>query len=284
MAIPDSSGLKTPRAAPTAPLTIAAGQARCVSLDIPANVATASELVRQAAAQGADLLLLPELFLTGYELEAIAAEPRRYALERDDSRLDPLAAVCAATRTAVLVGMVATDSDTEALHISALVLGRDGGFIARYDKQHVDADEEAAGFSAGKGRCTITLDGWRLGLAICRDSSFPDHARAAALDGCHAYLICALFPGERGERGRSILCPARAMDNAMYVAAANHCSPSGHLTGCGRSAIWDPEGMVLAEADVSQPGVVAACFHPDALATVAHSRYRAVEGAQQDVE
>jgi predicted amidohydrolase len=152
------------------------------------------------------------------------------------------------------------------VYISALALDRDGRCIARYDKQHVDEDERAAGFSPGSDGCTITLDGWRLGLAICRDSSFPEHARAAALDGCHAYLIAALFPGERGERRRSILCPARAMDNTLYVIAANHCGPSGHLTGCGRSAIWDPEGMVLAEADASEPGVIMGRLQPQVLA------------------
>src|SRR5207245_1548172 len=119
------------------------------------------------------------------------------------------------------------------LHISALVLDSDGRVAARYDKQHVDASERAAGFSPGAGGCTLTLEGWRLGLGICWDSSYPEHARAAALDGCHAYLIGALFGGSRGAHKRATVCPARAVDNAAYVVVANHSGRSGPYDGCG---------------------------------------------------
>lgn len=77
-------------AVPAAPLTVAAGQAACTALDIPANVAVAADLVRRAADQGADLLVLPELFLTGYELPAIVADPQTYTLSPADLRLNPV--------------------------------------------------------------------------------------------------------------------------------------------------------------------------------------------------
>lgn len=256
------------RAVPSAPLVISAGQARCAALDIPSNAAVAADLVRCAADKGADLLVLPELFLTGYELAAIAANPERYPVGLGDPRLDPLSRACEETRTAVVAGAPTRDPESGELYISALVLGRDGCFAARYDKQHVDSDERRAGFSPGSSGCTVTLDGWRLGLAICWDASFPEHARAAALDGCHVYLIGAMFPGERGERKRAIVCPARALDNAMYVVAANHSGKSGPLHGCGGSAIWDPEGTQLADAGSAEPGLAIAHLDPDVLARV----------------
>ena len=190
------------RAVPSAPLTVAAGQAACTALDISANVAAAAGLVRRAADQGAALLVLPELFLTGYELPAILADPQTYTLSPADLRLDPLATACAQTRTAVVVGAPTRDPQSGGLHISALVLGRDGRFAVQYDKQHVDPAERAAGFSPGASGCTLTLDGWRLGLGICWDSSYPEHARAAALDGCHAYLVGAMFGRGRGAHRR----------------------------------------------------------------------------------
>jgi len=152
------------------------------------------------------------------------------------------------------------------LHISALVLGRDGRLAARYDKQHVDSRERRAGFSPGLSGCTLTLDGWRLGLGICWDSSYPEHARAAALDGCHAYVVGALFPGERGDHKRATVCPARALDNAMYVVAANHSGLSGPYDGCGHSAIWQPTGVVLTDADSADPGLAIACLDPGVVA------------------
>lgn len=250
---------------PSAPLVVAAGQARCTAFDIPANVTVTAELVYRAAEQGADLLILPELFLTGYELSAIVADPDTYTLSTGDPRLDPLAIACADTHSAVMVGVPTRADQPGTLHISALVLGRDGRVTAQYDKQHVDASERAAGFRPGNGGCTITVDGWRLGLAICWDSSFPEHARAAALDGCHAYLIGAMFPGSRGAHKRVTVCPARALDNAMYVVAANHIGPSGPYTGCGGSAIWDSQGVLLSDALGTDPGVATAHLDPDVL-------------------
>ncbi|MFD7873514.1 carbon-nitrogen hydrolase family protein [Streptomyces sp. NPDC059766] len=251
---------------PAAPLTVAAGQAACARLDIAANVATAAALVRRAADQGADLLVLPELFLTGYELPGIAADPVTCTLSPADARLDPLATACAETRSAVVAGAPTRDPGTGELRISAVVLGRDGRFAARYDKQHVTPNERAAGFGAGSRGCTVDLDGWRLGLGICWDSGYPEHARAAALDGCHAYVIGAMFSRGSGERQRATVFPARAMDNTSYVLLANHSGPSGPYHGCGGSAVWNPDGTLLADAGTAEPGLATARLRPDVLA------------------
>ncbi|NJC68747.1 carbon-nitrogen hydrolase family protein [Planosporangium thailandense] len=254
------------RAAPGAPLTVAAGQATCAALDIRANVAVAADLVRRAADRGAALLVLPELFLTGYELPAIVAEPRTYTLGPADARLDPLAAACAGTGTAVVVSAPTLDPGSGRPRISALVLDRAGRFAAQYDKQHIDPTERAVGFEPGAGGCTVTIDGWRFGLAICWDSSFPEHARAAALDGCHGYLIGALFNRDRGAHRIATICPARALDNASYVVMADHTGPSGQYHGCGGSAVWNPDGTILADAGTADPGLAVARLDPEALA------------------
>ncbi|MYW00925.1 carbon-nitrogen hydrolase family protein [Streptomyces sp. SID3343] len=279
------------RAVPSVPVTVAAGQAACVPLDIPANVAVAADLVRRAGARGADLLVLPELFLTGYELSGIAAAPETYAFDLPDAgatidpdtaaesatvpldaRLDPLSVACAETHTAVVVSAPTRAGRSGGLRISALVLGRDGQYAARYDKQHVDTVERAAGFESGVAGCTLDVDGWRLGLGVCRDSSFPEHARAAALDGCHAYLVSAMFGQGHGAHKRATLGPARALDNACYVVVANHNGPSGPLHGCGHSAIWNPDGTLLVDIDmgidasIADPGLAVARLDPQTLA------------------
>ncbi|MEU9101293.1 carbon-nitrogen hydrolase family protein [Streptomyces sp. NPDC048361] len=253
-------------ALPSGPLTVAAGQATCTALDIPANVAVVADLVRRAADQGADLLVLPELFLTGYELPGIAAHPESSTLNATDSRLDPLAAVCAETRTAVVAGAPTHNPQSRRLHISALVLGRDGRFAAQYDKQHATPSERAAGFSPGTRGCTLTLDGWRLGLGICWDSGYPEHARAAVLDGCHAYLVGAMFGRGPGAHQRATVFPARALDNTSYVLLANHSGPSGAYHGCGGSAVWNPDGTLLVDAGTVGPGLATARLDPQVLA------------------
>ena len=247
-------------------LTVTAAQAACLPLDVPANAATAAALLRAAADRGADLVVLPELFLTGYELPGIVADPARYTLLPDDPRLDRLAAAAADTRTAVVVGAPVRDADTGALHISALVLGRDGGYLTRYDKQHSTPTERAAGFTPGDRGCTVVLDGWRLGLGICWDLGFPEHARAAALDGCDAYLVGAMLGLGGGARQRAAVFPARAFDNTNYAVLANHCGPSGPYRGCGGSAAWGPDGTLLADAGTADPGLATVRLDPAALA------------------
>jgi predicted amidohydrolase len=242
---------------------VAAGQAACRALDIPANAAVAADLVRRAADAGADVLVLPELFLCGYELTKVATGAD-LTVSPTDPRLDPLARACAETRTAVVVG--AATPGPAGPRISALVLGRDGAVGARYDKLHLDPAERAAGFRPGVAGCTVTLDGWRLGLAVCWDASYPEHARAAALDGCHAYLVCALFDRGRGDRKRATISPARAVDNAFFVVVANHIGPAGAYHGSGNSAVWGPDGGVLADAEQAEPGLAVARLAPQALA------------------
>ncbi|WP_239091060.1 carbon-nitrogen hydrolase family protein [Asanoa iriomotensis] len=240
------------------PLTIAAGQAACVPLDVAANAATAADLVRRA--EGAAVLVLPELFLTGYDLGAV----RSHALSPGDPRLEPLSKACAETGTALVVGAPVV-ADGRA-HISALVFDRSGALAGRYDKQCATPTERAAGVAPGARGCTIEVDGWRLGLGICADTGFPGHAHAAALDGCHAYVVGALFsPGTSATR-RATQLPARALDNTIYTVLANHVGAAGSLVGCGGSAIWNPDGTLLIDAGAADPGVAIGRLDPEVLA------------------
>jgi predicted amidohydrolase len=249
---------------PAEPLTVAAGQAACAPLDLVANAATAADLVRRAADRGAHLLVLPELFLTGYELPGITADPGRHTTGAADPRLDPLREACAAHRTALVVGAPTRAGDGTP-RISALAFDRDGKPAATYDKQHATPTERAAGFAPGACGTTFVLDGWRLGLSICWDSSFPEHARAAALDGCHAYLNGSMFSPGFLAKANTFLFPARAMDNTSYTVVANHCAPSGAYSGGGHSAVWGPLGDLLADAGEADPGLAVAEFDPETL-------------------
>jgi predicted amidohydrolase len=254
---------------PATPLTVAAGQAACARLDTAANTATAAGLLRRAADRGAELLVLPELFLTGYELPAISGDPDTHVITPDDPRLDPLAEACAATRTAVVVGAPTRDQASGDLRISALVLDRGGRLATQYDKQHVTPNERLAGFTPGTHGGTLTLDGWTLGLGICWDLGFPEHARAAALDGCHAYLVGAMLGQGSGTRERAVRPPARALDNTVYVLLANHNGPSGPYVGCGGSAGWNPDGSLHTDAGSgTDPGLAVIRLDPDTLARV----------------
>ena len=117
----------------------------------------------------------------------------------------------------------------------------------------------------GTSGCLIEVDGWRLGLGICYDSSFPEHGRALALEGADAYLVSGAFPLGESDRRRSIYFPARALENTVYVAFANFIGAHDGLDYCGRSAVHGPDGRVLADAGPDRTGIAVAELDPEAL-------------------
>jgi predicted amidohydrolase len=157
---------------------------------VAANAARAAELVEQAAAGGARVLVLPELFLPGYDLPALARDTAPDLVDAEDPRLAPVREACRRTQTVALVStsMAAAAGRT----ISIVVVDGAGRATRAYDKQHVFGDE-AAVFTQGSHGAALELDGWRLGLGVCYDGCFPEHARAAADAGAWAYLVPAAY-------------------------------------------------------------------------------------------
>jgi len=230
-------------------LRVAAAQGVAVAGDLAANVATAAELVRSAADQGAEVVVLPEAFLTGYDL-AVFAGPLPALV---DLPLTPL--VAAARDTGAVVVASSALSSGGVATLSSVVVGPDGAVDVPYDKQHLDSDEKRF-FTAGDHGASIRVRGLELGLSICYDGCFPEHARAAAEDGAVAYLSSsAYFTG--GEHRRDLYYAARAVENGMYVVFAGLTGPCGDASFSGGSAVYDPEGRALVRLG-DEPGVAVA--------------------------
>ena len=249
--------------APTKVLRVAAAQAVAEPGEIGRNVATAVRLVRLAAERGAGVVVFPELFLCCYDLGLLRREPERCDLGPDDARLDSVRTACRKARVVAVVGASVRDEDGRT--ISALVIDAAGDVAARYDKQHLDRSERDL-FRPGTESCAVDIDGWRLAIGICYDGTFPEHARAAALAGAHGY-VCPVSHTER-----SVVHPARARENTMYVALSNHLGDADGRRLCGHSAIWDPNGGVLADAGPANEGLALADFDPDVLARIRTDR------------
>ncbi|MGQ7935679.1 carbon-nitrogen hydrolase family protein [Paraburkholderia sp. D1E] len=253
---------------PRAPLRIAAAQAQPVSGDVTANIARTVELAGIAADHGAKLVVFPEKFLSGYEPDLIAGDPAKYAFDRHDARLEPIRDICREREIAVIVGAATRGvGGANGLHISSLVFNRSGEQIEPYHKQHLYSGETKI-YRPGTQGCMLEIDGWRLALGVCYDSGFPEHARRAAVNGAHAYLVSALFSVKSGYHQSRIWFPARAFDNTMYVLLSNHVGTTGGWETCGASAIWGPYGDVVEEASREQEEVITALLDPAVLADV----------------
>ena len=249
----------------TGRLRVAAAQAASVPGDVPANVATAVALTRVAADRGARVVVLPELFLTGYDETVWKPE---HSLDLDDDVPAPLAplAQVARERAVVVVASgavrrVSTSSTAPDRHtLSVVVAAPDGSITAPYDKQHLSGSEGDF-FAPGDHGATLVVDGWDLGLGICYDGCFPEHAAAAAAGGATAYLCpAAYFVG--AEHRRDLYYAARALDNGIYTVLAGLTGACGSWKFSGGSAVYDPEGRPVGRVGAEDPAVVVADLDP----------------------
>jgi len=224
-------------------LSLAAAQPPCVPLDVARNAAAHADAVLEARTR---VVVFPELSLTGYELDAEPVTPA-------DPALEPLVDACRRTGAIALAGAPVAEGGRR--FIAALRVDGTGAAVA-YRKTHLGG-EEPDRFSPGDGAAAITVDGWRLGLGICKDTGVAEHTAACARLGIDVYVAGVVHrPEELAEqdaRGRRIAAACRS-----YVALASFAGPTGggYDATAGTSTIWSPDGSVLARAGTA-PGSVA---------------------------
>jgi predicted amidohydrolase len=217
-------------------LVIAVVQPACVPYDVAANALTHAKAIRTAEAR---VVVFPELSLTGYELDAPA-------ITAHDPRLAPIVEACAETGSLALVGAPA-HGDAGASHIAMLAIDGSGATVA-YRKMWLGGAEPAR-FKPGAEPVVLDVDGWRLGLAICRDTGIPRHASDTAALGIDAYVAGMLEAADDtavlGERARRI-----AADHDVWVALASFAGSTGggYARAAGRSGIWAADGSEVSRA------------------------------------
>jgi predicted amidohydrolase len=138
-----------------------------------------------------------------------------------------------------------------ARRLAAIQIDRKGAAAAVYHKIHLSGDEQRW-FTRGRRRIAFTLDGWRIAIGVCYDSSFPEHARGYAREGADLYLVGGAFPAGRSDARRAIYMPARALENTMYVAFSNYVGAHEGETYEGRSGVWGPDGAQIADAGAGE--------------------------------
>lgn len=199
----------------------------------------------QARAQGADLLVTPEMFLTGY---AIGAERVAAQAEPADGPLaQTVATIARRRRIAIVYGYPEHHPDGRPFN-AAQAIAADGTRLMSYRKTHLFGDMDRAQFSAADAASQVfEHQGWRLSLLICYDVEFPEAVRALALQGADAVLVPTANM-EPFDEVQHVLLPARALENSLFVAYANACGREGPLVYNGLSCATGPDGRVRAEA------------------------------------
>ena len=224
------------------PLRLAALQADAASGDVQRNLATLTGALEDAAAAGAELLVAPELFLTGYRLDGDAlalAEPS------DGPSCEALATAVSRTGVSLVYGFAERAGGD--LYNAANLLTPDAGRVATYRKTHLFGPAEAAAFTAGSSLDVVLWRGLGLGMLICYDVEFPEAVRTLASRGADLVVV----PTANMEPFFDVpvtLVRARAAESGVAVVYANHVGAEPPHTFTGQSAIVDPLGRDAARA------------------------------------
>ncbi|MEA2382788.1 MAG: deaminated glutathione amidase [Solirubrobacteraceae bacterium] len=256
-------------AAGRAPLTVAAVQLNATG-DKAANIARAEELVAEAAARGARVVLLPEKW-TGFG----SPEILRACAERLDDG-DSVAAMQGWAREhgIHLIGGSITErvDGADKLFNTCVAFDPHGDIAGVYRKIHLfDVDvggrryRESDLEEGGEEIVVVEVDGWSVGLSICYDVRFPELYRILALRGAEVIVVPAAFTAVTGRDHWELLLRARAVENQAFVVAAGDWGehPGGKRT-YGHSMVVDPWGMILA-ARPEGDGVVVASLDRERL-------------------
>jgi len=228
--------------------SLAAAQTIPVRGDVDANVERHTRLVCVAAELDAQILVFPELSLTGYELD-LADD---LAFSEEDARLDPLVEMASAHRMTLVVG--APVRTGAGLHIGAFIVSPGGG-VELYTKQHLGTGEE--NLQPGDRNPLVQLGRGPAAVAVCADANHASHPKDAAARGASSYLVSTFIAPTDLEKKTASLS-GYAARHSMVVVFANYGGPSGGLASGGASAIWSESGELLAQLDGIGAGVVAA--------------------------
>ena len=197
----------------------------------------------EARAQGAELLITPEMFCTGY---AIGAERVAAMAETADGPLArAVAGIAQRHGITIVYGYPERNADAKPFN-AAQAIDPDGTRLMNYRKTHLFGDLDRAQFSAGATASQVfAFEGWRLGLLICYDVEFPEAVRSLALQGADVVLVpTANMVGF--DEVQNLLVPARACENRLFVAYANACGSEGDTHYGGLSTVAGPQGDSLA--------------------------------------
>lgn len=223
-------------------LTIAAAQSISVAGDLAANIKRHLRFIQMAAEQGVELLVFPELSLTGYEGDTAA----KLAIDPEDAVLQPLRDLARELCVTTVVGMPIRLRESSGTFIGALVLHKDGS-LSVYSKQHLHTGEELV-FAAGNGGSMLKIGNDAVALAVCADFTHASHAAAAAQLGADLYAAGVLI-SEKGYATDTNLLRGYARKHSMAVLMANHGGVTGGWVSAGRSAVWSAGGELIAAAD-----------------------------------
>ncbi|MFA9559907.1 nitrilase-related carbon-nitrogen hydrolase [Evansella sp. AB-rgal1] len=213
--------------------------------DVTKNRWKAVQFIREAADNGAKLICLPELWVTGY---GMSTEEFQSLAERTEGETISLFRELAKELSVVLIVpfpelAVNSSSLQNMIYISAAIIDSNGSLLGIYRKSMLWGAEQQTFFPGERKYKVYETDIGKIGVLLCYDIEFPEPARMLALDGAELLVVPSVW-SNKAEQRWDIQLPARALDNFVYVLGVNTVGDGA----CGKTKFVEPNGMVEEEA------------------------------------
>ncbi|NGZ75083.1 carbon-nitrogen family hydrolase [Saccharibacillus alkalitolerans] len=221
----------------------------CIQYDIAfgdpeKNYEAIEARIERAMEDKPNILVLPELWTTGYDLTRLGE-----IAEDQASRTKSFLSEMARKHGVHLVGGSTAKSTPQGVFNTMLVYDREGRLCSEYDKAHLfQLMDEHLHLNTGTEKGLFELDHVRSAGVVCYDIRFPEWIRAHMSDGAEVLFVVAEWPIERLDHWRALLM-ARAIENQCWVVACNRIGSDPDHDFAGHSTIIDPWGEVIAEAN-----------------------------------
>ncbi len=221
---------------------LAVGQAPADLASPKERLSWLSDNLPEVAARGTDLLLLPELFATGYN---IGDRIKARAQPADGATAQDIASLAKAHRIAIHYGFAELESDT--VYNAAQCFGPNGTRLGGHRKLLIPPGFERDHFTPGRGCTLFNHRGIQIATLICYDAEFPETVRHVASLGADLVLVPTAL-GDQWEWVSQRMIPTRAYENGIFLAYANSAGAEHGMKFLGQSFIATPDGQELARA------------------------------------
>jgi predicted amidohydrolase len=223
--------------------------------DTESNLAVALGKTDELSDQGADLVVLPEMWSCGFDNRNLNEHAE------DLPAIMDILSKRAKQKNIIIAGTMPEKNDDD-IYNTMFIIDTDGSVVGSYRKIHLfSPTREHEYFSAGESPVVCNTSKGPIGLMICYDLRFPELCRALGLKDAWAVLVAAQWPAERIGHWKTLM-KARAIENQLFMLGANSSGTDGKLIYGGCSCIVTPFGEIMAESEDNNPAAIMAKIDP----------------------
>lgn len=228
-------------------MKICVAQTKPIKGDIAKNIENHKKLIDLAIQKNTDIIIFPELSLTGYEPELA----KELATTKDDNRFDEFQKISDFNK--IIIGIGLPTKNEIGICIS-MILFQPNKSRTTYSKEHLHPGEEKY-FVSGKNLLPITFRKNKIAFAICYETSIPQHSEKAFKNGANIYIASVLNSINGVEKDINRISDI-AKKHKMVALMANLVGKSGDYDCAGKSSIWNNEGLLIGQLNNHSEGIV----------------------------